>query len=987
MYTISVQILGEHQIMRVNPELVLSLRRQLIATAEVQGATFHEHSAGTWLFAFQRSDADDRQGVVETTLHFHQFLFARSSELSGWLVYVDFSALPIRETISSAIHALSAVFLDDLVVLSDQARPMLDSHLAVEQIAVGRQQLTVVTGRHEDAAPLSGSVYQLALNESTVDQLVEFLSCAAQTVAPVLLTSADPSMGRANARRAQEILVSADPAAPPLIGEFAGDADFSSISTLFDSLNVHQTPFWLTGAEQAVWSTVAASVSYLQHPASTMLVPDALGIDLYLALDLYLKSYARRMAHYLSVPLVVCHDIDRWDQASLDLFFRATGRQSGDGAAAILCTAGRVSGSGVSGLEYQRVRAGTVTVSRIRDYLGQIGLPGWGDSVNWQRISRVCGGRADTAVHYLADSRYWDELEEQKIHEIGVADVAWRAVSRQDSDVREVLLALCYLSPVLSKEGFVTVAGSLGLDSARLPAVLNHLQNLGLVTGERWLHPVHPELRRRLEINLGTSARTVSERVGEALYTEVQEGRVAATLSVIEVLRECSQYQAIPAVYGRMIRRMIDRHEPAHAHRALYDSVPAAAFGARVRGAMQGVLLTHRLRLALLQQNRQAGVRALSSLEGGEVTLLPGDTVLFRSRAAKDQGDMKRCVALLKQATVEYQDHGDEVGLARANLDYGMLRLAQEDLAGGHEYIRMAAMTADDTNDVVEQLRARRLLVTTEFILGNLSRSNDLAHALLDRATAAGMHELELFASLAIARSAFELGRYEEAATVFGRGRMLARLYGLNNAEQVMQRWTTRCQVYEGRLSRAIEVFSNSAVSPEALLFLAEALLRRGDHTETLQVLDQALELETATAVTPEAISWATGFASMEDLAIGVVRGDRVLRNQINALHGYVLAESGEREQGLHEMYRLTHDMGMSDLDPHNRVYFYLYSLIIPESGELRLEDPGTVVGKAVRYLQQRSSRMELYDDKTDYLRRNYWNALLMGRAQVHNLV
>jgi hypothetical protein len=111
------------------------------------------------------------------------------------------------------------------------------------------------------------------------------------------------------------------------------------------------------------------------------------------------------------------------------------------------------------------------------------------------------------------------------------------------------------------------------------------------------------------------------------------------------------------------------------------------------------------------------------------------------------------------------------------------------------------------------------------------------------------------------------------------------------------------------------------------------------------------------------------------------------MEHQLVALRGYVLAESGRLDEGVAEMHRLTREVKLSEIDPFNRIYYYLYSLILPESGDLSIEDRGTILGRAVRYIQERTSRLDDYSHKTDFLKRHYWNHRLMSHAQSSNLV
>jgi hypothetical protein len=296
-------------------------------------------------------------------------------------------------------------------------------------------------------------------------------------------------------------------------------------------------------------------------------------------------------------------------------------------------------------------------------------------------------------------------------------------------------------------------------------------------------------------------------------------------------------------------------------------------------------------------------------------------------------------------------------------------------------------MIAEESNDVFEQVRSLRYTLACEFIHGNFSRVLELSERLENTANSAGMRDPQLFAVFARARTQFELGRYESAATAFATGRSFARVYGMVGPETIMRRWLGRSLIYGDRFKRGLEALESLEMSPEGLFFSAEAWLRIGDHGQALSCLERAASETDRTHCTTESICWESGFASLENLSIGAMAGSSVLEHQVMALKGYVLAESGKLEEGIGEMYRLTREMRMSEADPFNRIYFYLYSLIIPENGEGDVEDASTVLGKAVRCIQERTSRMDQYADKTDFLKQNFWNTRLMRQAQIHNLV
>jgi hypothetical protein len=60
---------------------------------------------------------------------------------------------------------------------------------------------------------------------------------------------------------------------------------------------------------------------------------------------------------------------------------------------------------------------------------------------------------------------------------------------------------------------------------------------------------------------------------------------------------------------------------------------------------------------------------------------------------------------------------------------------------------------------------------------------------------------------------------------------------------------------------------------------------------------------------------------------------------------------------------------------------------MLPEGRSREFEDATTVLGRAVKALQERTSRIDVYNHKISYLRQNYWNRRLWDLAQKNNLM
>lgn len=980
MYTIAIELHGLQQLTRISPGMVTETRRQAITMIEVQGGTYVGEESGLWVFRFERSRPEDRNGILDALEQSTGLLRGKEHELSGWTLFLDFieDGSRVGRQIRDRLLAISE---ENEVWVGEAAASLLHAQLALQD--VGYHGLRRVSRDARATDPNVGSVQRLARSEAAVELLIDAISqhsalrLEESEFEMILAVGDDPSSLRVNAREALARM-QGSAAVPWLEAEPQGNP----LWTLFDSLSVHETPFWLRSHEKSIWAERSGIVQARLNRDFGSVLPDALELDLVMALELYLVAYARRALAAAVTPVVLCHQLDRWDPAVVDTLLRTarrTGSEAGLSGIAILGTATQSARARQLGRE-----AGEV-VKLPRRSIVELSVD-TGVRANWDRVARWTGGRPTAVAHYLAAVEYWDTRPDDQ-SAVSEEDLAWRVVQNQDSDVQEVLLAMHYLSPLLTDTEFATGAERLGTDGVRVPAILELLVTLGLVEEATPRRPAI-DLRKRLEFSLGSKSKTVLQRSAAFVLDLVAHGSLESSSAVVRLVVEAGLDTDLPRIYHEFVRRELSCRKVESAHSILYDAIPPRGFQPVTKTCMQTVVSASRLRLALLEGNMQAAERIhlISDTDASECDFAEADLAIQRARYSFLAGPGKDTVALLKRAIVIYQELEDQSGLARANLDFGLVMLANEDILGAREYFLLAAKAAAEGDDLLEQLRAQQLMVINEFVYGNLTRANDGAERLYGHATAAGMRDLSLFSDLTRGRVLFELGRYDEAVEAFAEGRSRTRLYGSHEPGLVMERWIARSLLYSGKQRRALEILQTIPVSAESCFFVAEAELRRGDHGLALDALERGLQMDTLKREPVERVGWTTGYASLEDRAIGVTRGTPVLTHQMLALRGYLLAESGQVAEGVNEMHRLTRELRTSEIDPYNRIYFYLYSLILPDSGELNLEDGSTVLGKAVRYIQQRTSRMDEYAHKTDYLRRNYWNARLMSHAQSHNL-
>ncbi|MFW5718256.1 MAG: hypothetical protein ACOC0E_12515, partial [Spirochaetota bacterium] len=398
MYTLAVEIHGLRQLERLQGELIGDLRRRIIAVVEVQGGAFAVEQGGLWVFRFERAQPDDRQGVLDALAQTTALLAARENELAGWSVVLDYIDLPPAEAAERIHTALLPVYEDDAAWLGEAAHSLLAHHLQVDPEPAVRTTLYRISGMTGATSEEVGSAIEYARNERAVDAVIDELVPDQLVGRMLLLVGDDPLALRVNARAALEQLAGSSPAVRLLEAEEDGRHPYAPLESIFRALDAH---------------------------------------DLLIALESYLLAYVRRAADAIVPPVLLCHAVDRWPSQAVDALVRTVSRlpapEHQPGLMLVGTSSRSLAGAGISELVERTVRLPRRTVSELRELSGA--------PANWERIMRLTRGKSASVVHYLTNAQHWDSLTDGELAEIDEADLAWRVVAAQDSEIQELLLA------------------------------------------------------------------------------------------------------------------------------------------------------------------------------------------------------------------------------------------------------------------------------------------------------------------------------------------------------------------------------------------------------------------------------------------------------------------------------------------------------------------------------------------------------------------
>jgi hypothetical protein len=289
---------------------------------------------------------------------------------------------------------------------------------------------------------------------------------------------------------------------------------------------------------------------------------------------------------------------------------------------------------------------------------------------------------------------------------------------------------------------------------------------------------------------------------------------------------------------------------------------------------------------------------------------------------------------------------------------------------------------------MMTRLSARTFELVTMVLFGAYTRALERAAELEAQSRRIGHRPWELMVMFIRARVQFELGEYGEAELAFVRSAAVAKRYGEASAFEVHMAWLARALVYQDKLTRAGEILATLSEREETLLFGGELEMRRDDLGAASVLFERGLALGEREAPPELRLpDWRDGFAMLEDRTLGHGDDERVVMRLLRAQGAYVKALLGHTEEGARSMRELTREQPLREIEPFYRLYFLWYGLMLPEARSTEFEDRLTVLGRAVKSLQERTSRIDSYTQKLSFLQKNYWNRRLWNIAQELNLM
>jgi tetratricopeptide (TPR) repeat protein len=752
----------------------------------------------------------------------------------------------------------------------------------------------------------------------------------------------------------------------------------------------------MTGTEKIVYKQYRYIIDYFRSNTDVKVFPDHLKSDLGVLLRLILSGFYRKMTSELLPAFLICSGLKEYSAADLDLLRSLIEDFLSIPDFFIILISPVVElPTALQHFPVKMIHIPAVSdeeINRFEKLFFPVDavVPRYNDTDTAVQQNTIA-----SLYHYYRVKEIGEERQLNSIEDEESLPPFFRPICDHffalDTDYHDVYYIIGILDGLLDFDEILVMLGRLDLAKSIIRDVILKLIYTGYLIGETVLVPLYPFLIEMLEKHDQRKCKVLLSLTADYLIENDVMRSQSNLLRIYKILRRADRTEESIVSYYNLISDNLCRRDFEKAEYLLESENPLAIGGFKDNeGQMvEDIIKAGGIRSAILMRNYESAAVACESaplhipIDKGHQ--FSGNLLLQYCRCSLVCGNNDDALHQVKNAIILYQEKEDFSGICRANIDLGCILLTQEKLDEARDYFSIARVSATQLDNGYELVRSITYESIASYLSGNYSIAIESVDAGIARAEKVGMREYEVFLNFIKARIFFSLGDYSSAKEQFSFCLSLNRIYIIPDASAVFYKWLARSAIYLGEGDLGMRIFSDLEEDRESLFFQSEFYILRMDYGKALDLISRSIELpHDQVPLSTERIAWNSGFAHLEDIVFGREYGGRVLDNLLFSFRGFLNFNTGSR--GREEYRALLRSGALSENDPYNYLYYFLYSMVLPDSGDEILEAGLTVLGKSVKTLQERMARIDNVAHRRFFIKENYWNKMLLERARKYNL-
>ena len=520
-----------------------------------------------------------------------------------------------------------------------------------------------------------------------------------------------------------------------------------------------------------------------------------------------------------------------------------------------------------------------------------------------------------------------------------------------------------------------------GYSFEEIDKALRELEDSGYILAGNRIEVMHSEVTGGIFDDI-SGIREIYKRTAQFITKSIGNSEIKDYALVCERLKEAAEDTDVAITIFSALSRLLELGRIKYTDRFL-DNCP---------GLPDEIKTALKLRCRLLSADIEGGRVYIDRVPDGPD--FPGsitDSVLLleAARYFHAVSDYQRALDNVKKVLIFVQEFDYPKIEGEAFLELGSIMMAKGKLLESAEYLALAVEKLTPGGGFA-LMKSLIFSAFGQYLWGAYDKALDVAEQAVAAALKGGFENWYFYVEFFKCRLYFELGRYYDAEKLLAGCLLRNEKYGNPYRRKLFSAWAARACIYQGKVYRAISMLKALEQDPEVLFFLAEAYYFSGNMEQAEVVISKAAGMSNyfELGFNPlEYISWKNGYVSLEGRFLRSGEGTGVLLHNIRATQAFIMGLAGKRDQGIEILFNLTRDQKISENDPYNRLYFYYYCLLLDRGNDPDIVDKLTLISKALKYLQQTSSRINTPSVRQEFMMKSYWNARLVEEAKREKLI
>jgi hypothetical protein len=984
MYYLYVELQHFSQIIRLEPELSRKIFTSIEEECNRRGMQRYPGFEGQ-LYYHPSMGAGEYEPLLKTMFSLDEFLSEYEEDIPGYVIIVD--AIDKDELIVGDITRLRLKTRERRgMYLGSNAEKLISRFLVGEPF----RGLWKVFSRKEKDDENLGTATEFAIRRSFSEAVLEDIAPwmnGESTPGIVSFSGSEYDGIHLVPRGLLQRLVSTESAGKLPFAVIHEDEDF--YFSLMNSVSLAQTEWIsdeLSELEAQLWHQKAGILQRL-HPRGgsldghSSLLPEQLESDVLVGIQMYLKAFSRWSRNNGNLPVVVLY-LQRLLEPHEARFLAQLMEDTQKDSRVFWFFTGEENVLPGNDFPLEQVRFELLPYAEEELKQRMAAISERDEQQGY--MYNATGGHAMSAYQFLGDYGYFSELLPSRLRNYGNnmveprEGILHRYLDRIDFDSREILFCLKVAGNILDKEQVFAFFEKRGILRTRITEIFKELQSRGLLMYEQINHVPYQEVLERMAFGLGDRRNMIINELLEYILDPLN-GVNPSPGCIRLVVRHAKRPEVTVWIYREILTYIESRH---------YDRasslIAALAPIRQGRSAERLLLMRMKLEQGRLRVDEIATDQFPDGFWGAEAKLL-------LARAYTQSSSFREARDHTKQAIIAFQGLEDRRGIAEANILFGYLLLCESRHQDANHYFSIGERSDTGSSLDANRITSSFLPCISDFSEGKLSRVRrhlEGPDGLVASLYGIGNRSFASAAAFLLARTYFAMGLFQDSYVLLSQ--MLNILQGEEfiDLRRIFYAWMGRNLVYQNQYQAGLRILENLPRSLETQVYLAEAMILREDYETVLELLSQPADLPVPSGRLALYLPWTTGFSWIEDLFVEDVDKRAVLRNYAVALRGFALGKGEQPGEGRALFHWLTREQKIPPSDPHTSVILFWYSLTLEQAGDdAESEDRLTLLGRAVKALQERSSRIEDPADKREYLKNVIWNRDLLDKAKRFNLV